>query len=65
MDWTSFWEGAAAGGIATSIAIKVVVNVRRTTKTDLRSTDNSRGSVNQQGNRVGGDQAGRDINKSG
>jgi hypothetical protein len=64
MDWPSFWEGAAAGGIAASIAIKVVVTVRRTKRIDVRSTtDTSVRDVRQQGNRVGGDLAGRDINK--
>ncbi len=64
MDWTSFWEGAAAGGIAVSIAIKVTVAVRRTSRTDVRSTaDESVRDVRQQGNVVRGDLAGRDINK--
>lgn len=64
MDWTSFWEGAATGGIAVSIAIKVAVTVRRTSRTDVRSaTEANVRDVRQQGNRVGGDLAGRDINK--
>lgn len=64
MDWPSFWEGAAAAGVAASIAIKVAVTVRRTTWTNVRSTaDESVRDVRQQGNRVGGDLAGRDIDK--
>ena len=63
MDWPSFAEGAAAG-IALSIAVKVAVTVRRTIRTNVRSTaDESVRDVGQQGNVVGGDLAGRDINK--
>lgn len=41
---------------ATALTIRLVVNVRN------RKSDNSN-RVNQSGNKVGGDQAGRDVNK--
>jgi len=44
------------GAAATTLTIRLVINVRN------RKTDTSN-KVNQSGNKVGGDQAGRDINK--
>lgn len=44
------------GAAATALTIRIVVNVRN------RKADKSN-KVKQSGNRVGGDQAGRDVNK--
>jgi hypothetical protein len=44
------------GAAATALTIRLVINVRN------RKNDNSN-EARQSGNRVGGDQAGRDVNK--
>jgi hypothetical protein len=44
------------GAAATALTIRFVVNVRN-------RTDDSSNKVKQSGNNVGGDQAGRDVNK--
>jgi hypothetical protein len=48
------------GGLGTGVAIKFVIDIRRTSSSSSGAT-----STKQSQNRVGGHQAGRDVNVSG
>ena len=62
MDWANFIEGLVAG-CAGGVTFKTVIDIRRTKKSVRSTVDTSMGNVTQRDNVVGGDIAGRDINK--